>query len=77
MGNGPFIMKDFVSNSSATFVRNPNYWGKDPIGPGKGKQLPYLDRIDLFIIADTSTNQAAFRTGKLDVMRMWATTTSL
>jgi peptide/nickel transport system substrate-binding protein len=69
VGNGPFIMKDFVDTSSATFVRNPNYWGKDPIGPGKGNQLPYLDGIDLFIISDASTNQAAFRTGKLDVMR--------
>ena len=69
VGTGPFIMKDFVSNSSATFMRNPNYWGTDPIGPGKGQKLPYLDFIDLFIISDASTNQAAFRTGKLDVMR--------
>ncbi len=70
VGNGPYIMKDFVSNSSATFVKNPNYWGKDPVGPGKGNQLPYLDRIEMYIIADASTQQSAFRTGQIDTMAM-------
>ena len=27
IGSGPFILQDYVSGSSATLVKNPNYWG--------------------------------------------------
>ena len=27
IGTGPFILKDFVPGSSATLIKNPNYWG--------------------------------------------------
>ncbi|MBI4188127.1 MAG: ABC transporter substrate-binding protein [Chloroflexi bacterium] len=68
VGMGPFILTDVVQGSSATLVRNPNYWERDPIGPGKGNQLPYLDRIKFVIVADSSTRQAGFRTGKIDIL---------
>jgi peptide/nickel transport system substrate-binding protein len=66
VGTGPFILVDFLSMSSATLIRNHNYWGKDPVGPGKGNQLPYLDGVNYLIIPDRSTRIAALRTGKLD-----------
>jgi peptide/nickel transport system substrate-binding protein len=66
IGTGPFILTDFVSNGSATFKRNPNYWEKNPVGKGKGDQLPYLDGVKLLIITDTATRMTAMRTGKLD-----------
>jgi peptide/nickel transport system substrate-binding protein len=66
VGTGPFFLTDFVSNSSVTFVRNPGYWGKDPVGLGKGNQLPYLDGVKILIIPDTSTRLAAIRAAKLD-----------
>jgi len=66
IGTGPFIMTDYISNGSATFIRNPNYWMTNPIGPGKGDQLPYLEGIKYLIITDTSTATAAFRTKKVD-----------
>jgi peptide/nickel transport system substrate-binding protein len=66
VGSGPFILTDFVPNSSATFIKNPNYWQKNPVGPGKGNQLPYLDGVKELIIPDLSTRLAAFRTGKVD-----------
>ena len=34
VGTGPFMITDFVDNSSLTFVKNPKYWAKDPIGAG-------------------------------------------
>ena len=68
VGTGPFVLTDFVSNSSATFVRNPNYWEKNPVGPGKGDQLPYVDGVKLLIIPDVATLLSAFRTGKVDLM---------
>jgi peptide/nickel transport system substrate-binding protein len=66
IGTGPFILTDYISNGSATFVRNPNYWMTNPIGPGKGDQLPYLEGIKMLIITDTSTATTAFRTKKIN-----------
>jgi len=63
-GTGPFLLSDYVSGSSLTYVRNPNYWRKDPINPEN--TLPYLDGVKQLIITDLSTRQAALRTGKID-----------
>ena len=67
IGTGAWILTDVVTGSEQTRVRNPNYWLKNPVGPGKGDQLPYIDSVKTLILVDTSTQQAAFRTGKLDV----------
>ena len=69
VGTGPFMLTDFVADSSATLVKNPNYWDKDPVGPGKGNQLPYIDGVKYLLVLDTSTTLAALRTAKADVMR--------
>ncbi|MFC2057162.1 ABC transporter substrate-binding protein [Chloroflexota bacterium] len=66
VGTGPFMLTDVVPGSSMMMVRNPNYWMKDPIGPGKGNQLPYMDGVKYLIIPDVSTLHAALRTGKVD-----------
>lgn len=66
IGTGPFMLTDYVKSSSYTTVRNPNYWMKDPVGPGKGNQLPYVDGVRFLIIPDVSTQEAAMRTGKAD-----------
>ncbi|MBI2851227.1 MAG: ABC transporter substrate-binding protein [Chloroflexi bacterium] len=66
VGTGPFILKDNVPGSQIVLKRNPNYWDTDPVGPGKGNQLPYLDGVRYLIIPDTSTIQAALRTAKID-----------
>jgi peptide/nickel transport system substrate-binding protein len=67
VGTGPYMLVDYVPGASLNFIRNPNYWDTDPVGLGKGNQLPYLDKIKYLIIPDASTIEAAFRTGKLDV----------
>ena len=41
IGTGPFILTDFVAGSSATMVKNPNYWGYDERYPQN--KLPYID----------------------------------
>ncbi len=64
VGTGPFILTDFVAQSSMTFKRNPNYWGKDPFHPES--QLPYLDCVRQLIMPDISTRIAALRTGMID-----------
>jgi peptide/nickel transport system substrate-binding protein len=66
VGTGPFILTDYVAGSSVTLKRNPTYWDKDPVGPGKGNQLPYLDEVRYLIVPDPSSTEAAFRTAKID-----------
>jgi len=41
---------------------------KDPVGPGKGNQLPYIDKVKIAVIPDLSTQQAALRTGTVEQM---------
>jgi peptide/nickel transport system substrate-binding protein len=66
LGTGPFMLTDFVPNSSVTFTKNPNYWETDPVGPGKGNKLPYVDGVRWLVMVDPSTRMAAFRTGSVD-----------
>ncbi len=68
VGTGPFMLVDYVPGSQLLFVKNPDYWEKDPIGPGKGNQLPYVDTARELIIPDLSTTLAALRTGKIDLL---------
>jgi peptide/nickel transport system substrate-binding protein len=70
VGTGPFMYSDYVAGSEIDAVRNPNYWQKNPVGPGKGDQLPYLDGYTTLIIPDKSTYLAALRVGKLDQMEL-------
>ena len=68
VGTGAFMWTDYVPGSLITYTKNPDYWEKDPIGPGKGNQLPYLDKFQNLIIPDLSTRIAALRTGRLDTI---------
>ncbi|MBI2850928.1 MAG: ABC transporter substrate-binding protein [Chloroflexi bacterium] len=68
VGTGPFMLVDYVPGSQMLYKKNPVYWEKDPVGPGKGNQLPYADELRELIIPDLSTALAALRTGKLDLM---------
>ncbi|MBI2830208.1 MAG: ABC transporter substrate-binding protein [Chloroflexi bacterium] len=72
VGTGAFMLTEVTPGTSLTLVRNPNYWMKNPVGPGKGDQLPYLDSFKYLIIPDVSTRYAALRTAKVD----WVNTVS-
>jgi peptide/nickel transport system substrate-binding protein len=62
LGSGPFLFVKHVKQNTLTFRRNPAYWKTDEFG----QQLPYLDAIELVWVPDPATQQAAFRTGKID-----------
>lgn len=66
VGTGAFMLTDFVQGSQATLTRNDNYWRTNPVGPGEGDKLPYVDSVNYLVIPDASTSEAAFRTGKVD-----------
>lgn len=64
MGTGPFKFKNYERGIRLLYERNSNYWKKD----ASGKQMPYLDALELLWINDTNLQFAAMRTGKID---MW------
>jgi len=66
IGTGPFMLVDTVIGSSCTWEKHPNYWMMDPIHPEN--RLPYVDKLRGIDIPDYSTQLAALRTHKLDIM---------
>ncbi len=68
IGTGAFMLDDLVTDVSVSFVRNPNYWKYDPFHPQN--KLPYLDGWTILVIPDYGTQKAAFRTGKIDTLRL-------
>lgn len=62
-GTGPFMLKDWVDGTQMKVVRNPSYWGHDERHPNN--QLPYVDGINILVIASQDTASAALRAGKI------------
>jgi peptide/nickel transport system substrate-binding protein len=61
IGTGPFMFKDYIPNDHATFVKNPNYWGKNG---------PYLDEIVLKPYgADEKAEVSALESGAADLLQ--------
>jgi len=63
VGTGPFKFSKATSGVSYELVRNPDYYMKD----AAGNQLPYLDGIRVYIMADRSAQVDAISTGRLDM----------
>ena len=66
-GTGPYMIADYKEGHSQTYTKNPKYWDSEVIGGNKYK-LPFTDKTILMIIKDESTQLAALRTGKVDLM---------
>ena len=66
-GTGPFILEEARQGVANTYSRNQIYWGKEKIGASEYK-LPFVDTLVLRNIKDESTQIAALRTGKLDIL---------
>ena len=66
VGTGAWMFEEWVVGSHMSYVRNPNYWDSTTID-GVEYKMPFIDRVVLPIIPDTSTQIAALRTGKLDM----------
>ncbi|MGH9552790.1 MAG: ABC transporter substrate-binding protein, partial [Terriglobales bacterium] len=59
IGTGPFKMKDFKAGISTLLERNDKYWKSD---------LPYLDRLDLRVVADPVARVNGLLSGELDMV---------
>jgi peptide/nickel transport system substrate-binding protein len=59
VGAGPFLLKDWVRNSTMTFVRNPNYWNAP---------RPYVDQVIFRPIADEQQRINSFKAGEANMI---------
>ena len=66
VGTGPFMLTDFVSGTSATLVKNPNYWAYDERHPQN--KLPYADGVKVLIMPVDATALSAMRSGQIDIL---------
>ncbi|HYG39458.1 MAG TPA: ABC transporter substrate-binding protein [Cytophagales bacterium] len=62
VGTGAFSFKSWEVGNSLIMVKNGNYWKRDD----RGRQLPYLDAVQVSFIADRGQEFLTFQQGKLD-----------
>ena len=62
---GPFVASGYTPGERATFTRNPYYgvWNVD----SEGNQLPYLDGLNVTLVADLNGALAEYLGGNIDV----------
>jgi oligopeptide transport system substrate-binding protein len=58
VGNGAFILKEFIPQSHVLLVKNPNYWGAADVK---------LDEVRYHVTEDSNTELKRYQTGELDV----------
>ena len=66
VGNGPFIISEYLAGQKVVLKKNPYYYEKD----AEGNQLPYLDEIVMLIAADQDTQLAKFQSGETNFFNM-------
>jgi peptide/nickel transport system substrate-binding protein len=62
VGTAAFMLKSFTPNQEMVLEKNPNYWMKD----AQGRQLPYLDGVDIVVFQDPTTMTLAVQSGQVD-----------
>lgn len=63
VGTGAFILDRWDHGQRALYRRNPDYWRRDD----QGRQLPYLDGVEIVVISDDVLAYEEFKKGNLDV----------
>ncbi len=59
IGTGPWMFDSYTPGTSMTLKRNPDYWNQP---------YPHIDKLVLVFMDDEKAQDAAFRTGKLDLI---------
>ncbi len=64
VGNGPYVLEDYLPGQRVIFNRNPYYWRKDE----QGRPQPYIERIVWEVLENKNASLLQFRSGSLDVL---------
>ncbi len=63
-GLGPFVIQEYVQGQRMVFARNPKFWLRDAFG----RQLPYVDELELQFTPDQNTEVLRLQAGESDLM---------
>lgn len=82
VGTGPFLLKQWIRGSKIVLAANPDYrgmnWdfqpGDDPedkaiVAAMKGKKMPLIGTIEIYVMEEEQSRWLAFQRGELDVLR--------
>lgn len=58
LGNGPYILKEWVHNNKVVLEKNSNYWDKDSFK---------IDKINMLIVADENSRMNLIASGQVDI----------
>lgn len=58
IGTGPFILKEYVPQQSASYVANPHYWQSD---------MPYADALKITYFGSEASTVLAMQAGAIDI----------
>jgi len=61
-GTGPFMLNYWDEDNALGLLRNPHYWEQD----STGRQLPYLDAVQVSFIDSKASEFLLFMQGKID-----------
>lgn len=61
VGTGPFALWSYRADQGAVLKRNPTYWMRD----GSGRQLPYVDGLNIVFESDPEERLAALAGGRV------------
>ena len=64
VGNGPFVLKEYVPGEKCVLARNPHFWEVDK----NNQRLPYLDEYVFLIVKDLNTMALKFQSGETDLI---------
>lgn len=60
VGTGPFVFQSYQPGGSFVATKNPDYWRAS-------EGLPYLDEVEMRVVADTQARRTALLNGELDM----------
>ncbi|MCH7745130.1 MAG: ABC transporter substrate-binding protein [Chloroflexi bacterium] len=66
VGTGPWLLTGWTPDISVTYTANPVYWKKD----AEGSALPFIDKVEMFVMKNEAAQDAGFRTGKLGAIAL-------
>ena len=66
VGNGPFLIGEYVPSERVVMTPNPRYYEQDEWG----QQLPYLDEFVIEFVEDQDTKLARFVAGETDALAL-------
>ena len=64
VGSGPFMVQEYTRGDKVVLVPNPNYWEKAK----DGKPYPYLDKITVKYVPETTSRVLGLRNNDFDVI---------